>query len=320
VSISYRPPRSQWVDLDGPFHYVDHGGPTDGPLLVCIHGLGGSLVNWAALAPRLTDRARVLALDLPGFGRTRAAGRPTSVAANQKLLNRFLRAVADGPAVLVGNSMGGLIATMQAGTHPETVAGTVLIGPALPRALGARPDPFVTAMFAMYAVPPLGRVLLQGQRRGDPEQTAMDRLRLCCVDTDRVPAPVLRQHVALARVRRTYDDVDDALLEAARSVMWVLARRRHHLAMQAAVTSPVLLLHGARDRLVPVASARAAARAHPTWRFQVAEDVGHVPQLEAPGWTAECILDWLETGALAAATPRQPTTPPPSTDPGRNNA
>jgi len=64
MSISYEPPPSQWVDLDGPVHYVDHGGPADGPLLVCVHGLGGSLVNWAAVAPRLTDTVRLVALDL----------------------------------------------------------------------------------------------------------------------------------------------------------------------------------------------------------------------------------------------------------------
>ena len=49
-----RRPESLWADLDGPVHYVDHGGAPDGPLLVCVHGLGGSLLNWAALAPLLT--------------------------------------------------------------------------------------------------------------------------------------------------------------------------------------------------------------------------------------------------------------------------
>jgi len=58
---------------------------------------------------------------------------------------------------------------------------------------------------------------------------------------------------------------------------------------------PVLLLHGDRDRLVPVAAARAVARANPAWRFEVAHDVGHVPQLEVPDWTAGHILDWLAT-------------------------
>jgi pimeloyl-ACP methyl ester carboxylesterase len=302
VSISYEAPRSQWVDLNGPVHYVDHGGPADGPLLVCVHGLGGSLVNWAALAPLLTDRVRVIAVDLVGFGSTRAVGRSSTVASNQRLLDRFLTEVVTGPAILVGNSMGGLITALQADAHPETVAGAVLIDPALPLAVRARPDPFVTAMFAMYVVPPVGRAGLRLRRnRTSPEQAAIDVLRLCGVDTDELPPAVLEQHLALARVRRAYDEVDDSMLGAARSLMSVLARRRHYAAVLAGLQVPVLLLHGDRDRLVSVVSARAAAKANPAWRFEVAEGVGHVPQLEVAGWTAERILDWLVTDGAGAA-------------------
>lgn len=300
-NLSYSPPRSRWVDLDGPVHYVDYGGPADGPLLVCVHGLGGSLVNWSALAPRLTHRARVLAVDLAGFGHTRAIGRSASVTANQLLLNRFITEVVDGTPILVGNSMGALITALQAHAHPETVAGAVLVDPALPRAGGARPDPFVTAMFAMYAVRPLGRAALRARRRHSPEHAAMVALRLCCVDVDRVPAPVLEQHIDMARLRRAYDEMDEAMLEAARSLMGILVRRRRHARMLAGLSCPVMLLHGDRDRLVPVASARAAAAANPTWRFEVAGGVGHTPQLEAPDWTANHILDWLEREAAVGA-------------------
>src|ERR1035438_4495916 len=98
-------------------------------------------VNWAALGPSLSKTCRVLALDLAGFGRTRSHGRSTSVHANQRLLHRFLTQVCQEPAILVGNSMGGLIAVLQTAAHPETVAGVVLIDPALPVGLAARPDP-----------------------------------------------------------------------------------------------------------------------------------------------------------------------------------
>jgi len=70
---------SRWVDLGVPVHYVDHGGPAEGPLLVLVHGLGGSSVNWAALAPLLAGTCRALALDLPGFGLTKAGRQPTTV-------------------------------------------------------------------------------------------------------------------------------------------------------------------------------------------------------------------------------------------------
>lgn len=295
-------PPSLWVDLDGPVHYVDYGGPANGPQLVCVHGLGGSLVNWAAVAPTLAQTCRVLALDLSGFGRTRGEGRSSSVNANQQLVHRFLTEMSPDPVILVGNSMGGLISVLQTAAHPDTVAGLVLIDPALPIGLGARPDPMVAAMFGLYSLPAVGRSVVARRRSAhSAEQQALAVMRLCCADTSRVPQHVVEHHLELARERYEYPDVDSELLVAARSLMWVLARRRQHAAILKKITVPVLLLHGDKDRLIPIASARAAAAANPTWRFEVAEGVGHVPQLEVPDWTIDHILDWLETDGIAAA-------------------
>jgi pimeloyl-ACP methyl ester carboxylesterase len=270
--------------------------------MVCVHGLGGSLLNWAAVAPTLSRTCRVLALDLAGFGRTRSHGRSASVHANQQLLDRFLSEVCEDPAILVGNSMGGLISILQTAAHPETVAGVVLIDPALPVGLTSRPDPLVAGMFGMYAVPAVGRTVVARRRSSrSAEELATALLRLCCADPSLVPRPVVEQHLQLARERSDYPDVDAELIVAARSLLWVLARRRAQAAMLHNITVPVLLLHGDRDRLVPIASARVAAAANPTWRFEVAHGVGHVPQLEVPKWTIRQILDWLKTDGVAAA-------------------
>jgi pimeloyl-ACP methyl ester carboxylesterase len=299
-------PASRWVDLGVPVRYVDHGGPADGPLMVMVHGLGGSLVNWAALAPLLTRTCRVLALDLIGFGYTQAGTHSTSVTANQQMLNRFLSEVAGAPVILVGNSMGGLISVMQATRHPDSVRAVVLVDPALPIKLGAQPDPLVAASFGMYAVPHLGRAVLRARRRTrSPEQLAMDVLALCCVDPSRVPAEVIEQLLEVARERRDYPDIDDHFLGAARSMMRMLARRSSYEAAMKSIRVPVLLLHGEKDRLVALGASRSAATANPLWRFEVAPDVGHVPQLEVPEWTAGRILDWWanDVGAPAAQAP-----------------
>ncbi len=132
---------SRWVDLDGPVRYLDFGGPADGPVIVCVHGLGGSAVNWSAIAPLLTDRYRVLAPDLAGHGLTQSRGRGTDVAANRALLHRF---IADGgrPVILMGNSMGGMISLLEAVPRPARSAGLILLDPALPF-VPSRPDPLV---------------------------------------------------------------------------------------------------------------------------------------------------------------------------------
>ena len=293
---------SSWVDLDGPVHYVNHGGPADAPLLVCVHGLGGSHANWAAIAPLLTDRYRVLALDLAGFGLTGGGPRSATVTGNRLLLHRFLAAVANGPAVLIGNSMGGLITTLQAAEEPQTVSAAVLIDPALPPALSA-PDPLVISTFAAFGLPGPARRAVYGRRPPlTAAQAALRLLRLVCAEPSRIPREVIDQHIALARQRGLGPSTDADMLLAARSLAWILARRRRYAALLHGLKMPVMLIHGDRDRLIPIRAARQAAAANPAWRFEVATGVGHVPMLEAPVWTAGRLLDWLPT-ALARTSP-----------------
>ena len=53
---------------------------------------------------------------------------------------------------------------------------------------------------------------------------------------------------------------------------------------------PVTLVHGERDRLVPVSAARRIAARHPAWTFLEGPGLGHVPIYEAAGWVARCIV------------------------------
>ena len=298
---------SRTADLDGPVHWVDFGGPADGPRVVCVHGLGGSHLNWCLLAPRLTSVARVVALDLAGFGLTYPEGRATTVEANAGLLDRFLREVAGTPAILVGNSMGGMISLLEAAARPDAVAGVVLVDPALPVARGARLDRVVATTFFLYAVPGLGeRVMARRNGRYPARALVQQVLDLCCVDPSRVPEGLVAASVALAEERAAVPGLEAAFLGAARSLLRLLARRAVYRDVMRAVRGPVLLLHGEEDRLVSVQAARSAAAANPAWRLEVLPGIGHVPQLEAPDGTAGLILDWLgREGAPAAGAARR---------------
>ena len=114
-----------------------------------------------------------------------------------------------------------------------------------------------------------------------------------------MPALTVAQHVEMERRRADFPDKSQALITAMRSVVHTIGRRRGQVyrGIVDSVRCPVLLLQGDRDRLVPVAVARAAARAHPDWTLAVLPGIGHVPQLEAPGETAELITGWLGQAA-----------------------
>jgi pimeloyl-ACP methyl ester carboxylesterase len=287
------PGRSATAELGGPVHHVDYGGNPDGPVVVLVHGLGGSHLNWDLLAPHLTGSARVRALDLPGFGRSEPGGRRASVPANVAVLGRFLDEVVGEPAVLVGNSMGGMISILTTAERPDAVTGLVLLDPAIPgprRAL----DPLVALMFAVYAVPLIGeRFLRRNRMRKSPVTRVRETLVLCGVDPDTVPTDLIERSVALLQERRDVEGMDKAFLAAARSLVRVLADPRRYRRAMAGIDVPVLLVHGDRDRLVPVAAARDVARRHPRWRYTELPGVGHVPQIQVPERVGTEMLAWL---------------------------
>ena len=160
--------------------------------------------------------------------------------------------------------MGGLISIRQAAQRPDTVAGLVLVDPALPPALRARPDPKVFATFAAFMVPVVGRRMVRRPRDEESAvEAARELMQLCCADPDRIPPEIVDLHAELAGQRLEYPDVDSEMLTAAQSLLWVLADRKRYAAMLQDIDVPVLLLHGDQDRLINIASARAAAAGEP---------------------------------------------------------
>ena len=98
----------------------------DGPPLVLVHGLGGTIENWRGLAPPLAGRHRVVVPDLPGHGRSALLPE----ARDLDPLAEAVLAVADAEdahgAVWVGHSLGGLVSLRAAVLRPEAVRGVVL--------------------------------------------------------------------------------------------------------------------------------------------------------------------------------------------------
>jgi pimeloyl-ACP methyl ester carboxylesterase len=285
--------RGYVTDLDGPVHWVEFGSVPAGPPLVFVHGLGGSHLNWVLTAPQLADGRRAVAPDLRGFGLTPGTRATATVPANARLLDRFVREVAGSPVILVGNSMGGLLSVLQARDHPETVAGLVLLDPALPLPARQRPDLQVASQFVAYAVPGLGELAVRAGALLSPRQSVQRTIDLCFADPSRADPAVVAAGVALEEHRRSMPGAGASMLAATRSLLPVIGRPRSYWAAMAALRIPVLLIGGDADRLVPVAAVRQAAARNPEWDTVILPGVGHTPQLEAPDDVTLAVRGWL---------------------------
>jgi pimeloyl-ACP methyl ester carboxylesterase len=222
-----------------------------GPALVLLHGLGDQAGSWKDVAPAFTDRYRVVVADLAGHGesapREGVLPMATLVAGAERTLSY---ATAEGPAIVVGNSMGAWLATLLARRQPENVARIVLVnGGAL---LGEPGGPSLLPKNRAEAAK------LMGMLR-DPS-------------SPKLPGFVLDDIVR----RSAKGPLGRASLDVAGLFAHLLDGRLGEVA------TPVDLLWGAADQVVPLRYAERLLAALPAARLTRIEKCGHVPQVECP--------------------------------------
>ncbi len=244
----------------------------EGPVLLLVHGLGGSYENWAEVIEPLARSHTVIAPDLPGHGGSAPGGGDYSVGALAANLRDLLAALGKDRATLVGHSLGGGVAMQFAYQFPEMVERLVLVssgglGPEVSLILRAASLPGADLFISATAD--------LGQRVGSPVGRALS-------------AVGLRPNADVAEVLRGYGSLVDperraAFLATVRAVIGaggqrVAATDRLYLAE----AMPVLIVWGAADRIIPVRHGEDAHRHIRGSRLEVFEDVGHLPQVEAP--------------------------------------
>ena len=108
-------------------YYFSHGEELhDRPPVLLLHGAGGSHLSWPPQIRRLNGQ-RMLALDLPGHGKSEGVGRQDITEYSQAVVE-FMKALRLSTAVLVGFSMGSAIALSLALQYRKRALGLVLIG------------------------------------------------------------------------------------------------------------------------------------------------------------------------------------------------
>jgi pimeloyl-ACP methyl ester carboxylesterase len=284
--------RHRTADLDGPVHYLDFGGR--GTPLLMVHGLGGSALNWMSVGPAVAKNYHVLALDLAGFGQTPLFHRSAAVGTNAELVHSFIEKVIGEPVVLMGNSMGGYIAVLEAADHSSWVTAMVLVDAAIPSVhVYQRNDPALLGVMAALSIPGLAQNLLEKRvRELGPERLVQQALALVCADPSRIAPEVLDAHIQLTREREHLGKQNGrAFLQASRSISLRLADPRFWSRV-AKVQAPTLMIHGSLDRLIPLAAARQLARRRPDWTLEILEGVGHVPMMETPDRFMRALNAW----------------------------
>jgi pimeloyl-ACP methyl ester carboxylesterase len=259
------------VTLHGrPVSYVKAG---SGPLLLLIHGIAGSVENWQEVIEPLAQRHTVVAPSLPGHGRSAPGAGDYSLGALAAGLRDLLVALGYERATLVGHSLGGGIAMQFAYQFPEITERLALVSSG-----GLGPE--VSAILRAAALPGAGLFIGVTATLGSTVGSQVAR-GLAVVG--------LRPTIDVAEVARGYASLVErdrraAFLSTLRGVVGtggqrVSARDRFYLAEG----MPVLIIWGARDRIIPVRHGEEAHAAIPGSRLEVFDKVGHLPQLEAPG-------------------------------------
>jgi pimeloyl-ACP methyl ester carboxylesterase len=284
---------SEYLELSqGLIHWKDYGGT--GGTIIAVHGLGGSLVNWDAIGPRLTRYGHTVAIDLPGFG--------LSTPGPDWSLETHAAAVIDAiehfgpPAVVIGNSMGGLISEMTASARPDLVRALVLISPATPPRL---PDPNIdwptARRLLLNATPGIGPMLVRRLMESTtPREMINETLRRITHKPGRIPLEVVEALVEVAERRRHLPWAPDAVPKTGQSIRRLFTRPSRMVAMIRDIKAPTLVIQGVSDPIVSPNSVEWLCSLRPDWTLVQLEDTGHIPQLDAPVRTLSAIEPWLE--------------------------
>ncbi|MGB5343568.1 MAG: alpha/beta hydrolase, partial [Thermoanaerobaculia bacterium] len=247
----------------------------EGLTLVLLHGAGDQAGTWSEIVPALLEEYRLLIPDLPGHGESEPAQGPLPMDEIFAGLEALLAAQnGDSPFILVGNSMGAWLATLQAHRHPESVSRAVLVN--------------------------------GGALSGDPQNpslTPVDReAARQLMDLLRDPAsPKIPGFVLDDIVRRSASGPIGRMLQDMDSLVSNLMDGR-----LGEISTPMDMVWGESDRLMSLSYAERMLAELPRARLTGVPACGHIPQSECPESLTEALLSVLESEPPVAETIVEP--------------
>jgi pimeloyl-ACP methyl ester carboxylesterase len=248
--------------------YVELG--SGDPPLLFLHGLGGNWTAWLENLPAAAREHRVVAVDLPGFGKSRPASDGISIPGYARTIERFCNEVGLDRFIVVGNSLGGWVAAELALRIPERVLAMVLVD-----AAGIVPTRLErTKAVNIMRGAALGAPLAPRYRRSVAARPKLRKLALKYTVAE--PTGLAADLVYMALPEAPDPGFAPAFLAARRSWSEGWCDRLTE------IECPSLIVWGERDALLPLRHGREWARRLRGSELKVIKGAGHVPMLERP--------------------------------------
>jgi pimeloyl-ACP methyl ester carboxylesterase len=273
--VSRTDPDQAWKAVDWSAHakyatirgrrvrYTDIG---SGPAAVLIHGQGGAWQWWLRVMPAMAEHARIVAVDLAGFGESDPIATGDVFGEHVATIVGLLDHLGLPEATIVGHSMGGLVSIQVASEHPARVSGLLLVN-AGGANIGAQRLRLIVAGFrvfdAVFSISVIPRLIAT-------RQWLRSALFAAAVHDRRS----LSTPLAVEIIPRMAAPGFMQSLQAAASAV-------NHVRPET-ITCPCVVVWGSRDRILPLATGHSLAARIPGARLVPLEEVGHCPMVEAP--------------------------------------
>ncbi|VAW34448.1 alpha/beta hydrolase fold [hydrothermal vent metagenome] len=263
-------------------HYVE-AGKKGRQIALLIHGWSSSWYATSPLLDQLAQRFHCIAIDLPGYGQSPRLNETTTIPKYADLLAKLLAQISDGPVVLVGHSMGGMISLTLAESHPILIERMVLLSPTISGRLSTAINLFISPITMM-------------ERFGLGSKVVNFAERVFGGLTDRLMRPVSfaeRTGITKAQYEQLRLDARNPEQGRVRAECFNAMLDNDLSGRLAAIKTASLVIWGAEDNTVPLRDAGVVADEWTTADLRILPKAGHWPQFESPDVTRRMIASFL---------------------------